>query len=162
MARVISMKTARDCGPVAIANYLAVARDLDPATVYIRMIEEFGFPNRQNILDDLWDSPARHVEILTAITGEPCGIPDVVNRSAVYLVHLGGLRFHWVVLLATTVGSAVWHDGVTVRVTSSAAAPPVGTVVFVYALGGKKSPARFWRAWKKLTDVALLFARKVK
>lgn len=152
---MITMKTPRDCGPVAIANMIEADLGHPAGVTYDRVLSEFGFPNRNDWRDDLWDSPARHLQVVEAITGRPAGIPERLERAAAVLVHLGGIKFHWVTLLNSVAGCAVWHDGRTIVSTSSAANAPVGRIVFAYTIGGPGRPAWWWRWWKGITDTTL-------
>jgi hypothetical protein len=152
---VISMRTSTDCGPVAIANTLEAALGIPAGVTYDRVLAEGGFPNRGDWRDDAWDNPARHVQVVEALTGKTAGIPLILDRAAAVLVHLGGFRFHWVTLLNSVSGCAVWHDGRAICSTSSAANAPVGQIVFCYTLGGPHRPAWWWRAWKSLADCVL-------
>jgi len=156
---MISMRTSTDCGPVAIANTIEAALGVPADVTYDRVLAEGGFPNCGDWRDDLWDNPARHVQVVQSLTGRPAGIPERLERAAAVLVHLGEFRFHWVTLLASTAGCAVWHDGRTIVSTSSPANVPVGQIVYCYALGGPGQPAWWWRAWDRITRLALGIVR---
>ena len=95
MARVISMRSTHDCGPVAIANTLEAALGIHAEDTYVRVLGDGGFPNRGDWRDDAWDNPVRHLEVIQAITGRLAGIPLVLERATAVLVHLGGFKFHW-------------------------------------------------------------------
>lgn len=157
---MISMRTSTDCGPVAIANTLEAALGIPADVTYDRVLAEGGFPNRGDWRDDAWDNPARHLEVVQALTGRPAGIPERLERAAAVLVHLGGLKFHWVTLLNSVAGFAVWHDGRTIVSTSSPANAPVGRIVFCYTIGGPGRPAWWWRAWNSLTSCVLSASKK--
>jgi hypothetical protein len=158
---MISMRTSTDCGPVAIANTLEAALGIPAEVTYGCVLAEGGFPNREDWLDDLWDNPARHIEVVQALTGKPAGIPLVFDRAAAVLVHLGGFKFHWVTLLNSVAGCAVWHDGRTIVSTSSPASAPAGTIVFAYTVGGPGRPAWWWKAWDRLTSCVLSASKKI-
>ncbi len=152
---MIRMQTARDCGPVAIANTIEAALGIHAEDTYTRILSEHGFPNRNDWRDDLWDNPARHVQVVQSLTGMPTGIPERLDRSAAVLVHLGGFRFHWVTLLNSVAGCAVWHDGRTIVSTTSPANAPIGRIVFCYTVGGPGRPAWWWRAWDRITRLVV-------
>jgi hypothetical protein len=155
---MIVMKTGHDCGPVAIANLLEVTRGIPAEETYARILAEHRFPNRDDWRDDLWDSPARHVEVAEALLGEePVGIPLELDRPAAVLVHLGDLRFHWITLVGVAQGIAVWHRGRSIVSTGGPHLLPMGDIVFAYTIGGPGRPAWWWRVWRVLTDFALLW-----
>lgn len=154
---MIQMRRERDCGPVAIANLLEFARAVPAGETYARILAEHGFPNRDDWHDDLWDSPARHVEVAETLLGEETvGIPLELDRPAAVLVHLGDLRFHWITLAGVAPGAAVWHDGRSLIATTGAHDIPGGRkVVFAYSIGGTGRPAWWWRVWRRITDLVI-------
>jgi len=155
---MIEQLTGHDCGPVALANLLEITRGIPAEETYARILAEHGFPNRDDWRDDLWDSPARHVEVAEALLGEEIvGIPDVLDRPAAVLVHLGDLRFHWITLAGVAPGAAIWHLGRSIVSTGGPHILPMGRVVFAYAIGGMGNAAWWWRVWLGFTRVVLRF-----
>lgn len=152
---MIQMRTAHDCGPVALSNYLEVVRGMPAEAVYNRILDAHNFPNRNDIRDDLWDSPPRHLEIAGAIAGTPAGLVAASAPRQVVLVHLGGFRFHWIVLAALAPGAAVWHDGRAIVSTTGPDAPPVGRRVLGYALGGPGRLPWYWSIWRSATGLVV-------
>jgi hypothetical protein len=151
---MINMRTAHDCGPAAISNLLEVAAGIPAASTYDRILREHGFPNVNGLRDDLWDSPARHVEVARAVSGLEVGVSSGPGTPAAVLLHLGGVKFHWVVRISRSDASSVWHIG-TGLVVQAGNDPPAGRVVFSYKVGSSKRPALYWRAWRALTDLAV-------
>lgn len=156
---MIAMQTQRDCGPVAISNLLEAKLGMDAAEVYRIIREKHGFPATENLLDDLWDSPARHARIIRSICGENIGEDFGAERCSVSLVYLGAGWFHYLVLLNSTSTVAVWHTGKDIVSTSSPLIVPVGLEVCRYRIGAPSRLPWWWRAWLIFTDLALFFAR---
>jgi len=155
---MISMRTNHDCGPVAIANFLELTQNTYPGATYELCLTNHKFPNKNDIKDDLWDSPARHRDVVLDVAGKPVKfVKDLTHQSApaVVLLRTGILSFHWVVLIAASETGATWHTGVGLAVTSGVGHPPVGKVFKAYSFEGTKDLSIIWDVWLGITNLML-------
>lgn len=156
---LLSMQTRRDCGPIAMANLRQVATGFPAAVTYEEIMREF--PGKDDIRDDLWDSPTRHFSILERLTGQRIGlIPDPLLVPCVILLRLQWFPwpvFHWVTVLGCPGRGAPmeWHDGRSVRSCSFSERFPGCSVWLAYAIGGVIPLPRYWRAWGWLTRLVV-------
>jgi hypothetical protein len=158
----ISMQGKHDCGPVAIANLLSVAQGHDPDLIYRSILRDWDFPGTPGLLQDLWDSPARHQMIVEYYSGRRVGTcaalpcPGALREwttsaprsPSVVLLRLG-LQYHWV----TAIDDATWHDGKGLRTDDWSTVWPGIRVVLAYRIGGLgRWPWWHW-PWYYLTSL---------
>lgn len=152
---MICMQTKHDCGPVAISNFLEVTCGLPAESTYTYIKTFCKFPNKDNLLDDLWDSPARHRDVVQTLTSRPVKQRSKHEGPAVVLLKLGVLSYHWIVLLSSTSNSATWHDGRTYYTTTGVDSPPYGKVYMSYSFSGDKEFSFIWDVWLGITNLVV-------
>jgi hypothetical protein len=150
---LVSMQLATDCGPVAMANHLASLGLAQAPVAYRRIMGTQGFPGTENLLDDFWDSPSRHFDVLDAIAERrPQLISDGTKDPHVILLRLSTLCYHWV----TYLGNNSWHDGSKVITQDPLERFPNSSVVLRYSLLGHDGDlAWYWGVWYGFTKLML-------
>lgn len=146
----MNMQSDRDCGPCAISNLVEILTGYPSAVAYQQIISSHGFPNRNDIRDDLWDSPSRHLRVIEAITGKKAGlIPDPLIVPSVVLLRLSLTCWHWVTVKGCPGHGSpvVWHDGKKERVCTFEERFPGCRVVLAYTLGGVIPLPWYFRLW---------------
>jgi hypothetical protein len=130
---MVKMAGTNDCGPVALANLLAAETNADPAMLYTAILRDWGFPvGRSALLQDLWDSPSRHLLIAEHYSGRRVGTCSAETGPSVILLRLGALKYHWVVRIT----ESIWHDGHKIRTGPCEDYQPGARVVLAYRVGG--------------------------
>lgn len=158
---MISMRGKRDCGPVAIANLLETEGVADAGQIYETIIKEDCFPATEGLADDLWDSPWRHANIVTRLSGRLVGImPDPLLSPCVVLLRLSMLKWHWIFIRGYQHGGVIWHDGNAVQTMKISDRFPGCQFVLAYALDEKKRMSFVWYFWFLLTNIFLAFRKK--
>lgn len=148
----VAMQRETDCGPVAMANHIEAAIGGSAEAAYHRIMNEFGFPEKDGLVADLWDSPTRHFKVLEAITGQKVGLLEGLPGSSgpcVVLLRLGYMAYHWVCVYP----GGVWHDGKRITSTVFSDRFPGSRVVMAYAIGATGSLPWYWSVWWWLTKI---------
>lgn len=143
---MIRMTQDRDCGLVAMSNYLDEVLDIHDAPAAYSMIRrEFAYPAGDGFRCDLWDSPPRHFEIMRKVTGRRIAlVSDPQTMPCVCLVRNGLFLWHWV----TRINANLWHDGHNTRIGPI----DIGTIVLAYAVDGDAGDLPwYWGVWEYMT-----------
>lgn len=145
----VSMQRPSDCGPVAMANHIEAAIGGYADAAYRRAMTEFGFPDSDGIVADLWDSPTRHFKVLERITGQKVGLVEGLAHPGpcVVLLRLSLTAWHWV----SVIRPGLWHDGKKLVGVSFDERYPGAKVVLAYALGYDNPLPWYWSVWWTFT-----------